>query len=146
MNNDLKNIAIKGFDLLKNKLIKKEVEMSEVKIPYKPGITYGVEETEEVIDFAILLANSLIKTFEDGKISIFDLTNFITPMVKLPKAISGIDKVPSELYDLDSNEYFRLKDKIKTQLNVDDAAAMNIIDNSIDLIYSIYNLIKAIKK
>lgn len=143
MNEDLKKFPAKGLNL--QPLTKTEFQMSDVILPEKPGITFGIEETKDVVAAGVALANSIIAALEDGKISLADIPVFFNPVLKLPAALSGIDKVPAELGDIDAEELNELKAIVKDQLSVSDEKAAEIIDASIAVLYDIYLLIKKIQ-
>ena len=144
------NIPAKGLDPMPLKTLKelaKEIsKMTNVNLPEEPGLNYGINETRDVIVCGIQLANSVIKTLDDGKVTIGDIPNFIAPVMKLPAAISGITMVPAELNDLDEVELQEITEFVQNNLEVDSATAQEIIKQSIQTIYSIYKLAKLIKK
>lgn len=121
-------------------------KLQPVKLPENPGVSFGINETTDVLNFGISLANALIKSLEDGKIQLTELASFVSPLTKIPSALSGISLVPAELGDLTDEEMTTLKSVVQDQLEVDDERAIEIIEKSIDAIYAIYNLVKAIGK
>lgn len=122
-------------------------KMTEVKVPEKPGLEFGIEETQDVLDAAISVANSVILSLADGKLNLFDVVHFIKPITKLPQAISGLEFVPSELDNLSPAELDELIGFVKTNLELeDDGKAKLIAEKSIRLIYDVYDLVKLIKK
>jgi hypothetical protein len=67
-------------------------------------MTPQTKETIELLDAVFGLADASQRSLEDdGKITIGDAGNFFGPALKLPAAIGGIQKVPSELAGLDGN-------------------------------------------
>jgi len=139
-----KDIPIKGLEKIQSQ---KEgtPNMEPVVIPEKPGLSFGIEETQEVVDFGISLANAVIKSLADGKVGFSDIPNFVSPVFKLPKALSGIDKVPYELNDIQPEELEQLKSFVKANLDVADEKAKEIIDNSLLVLYDIHTLVKVVK-
>lgn len=116
-----------------------------VTVPDKAGINIGIDETMDVVDAAVSLANAIIDSYSDGKLTVSDIFNFIKPFTKLPKAISGIDQVPSELDDLQEAELQRLIDFVQAELDVDDLKAKLIVQKSLEAIYGLYELLKVIR-
>lgn len=142
------NIPSKGFDLPEGSLRQKiELEvpkiLSLVVVPEKPGVSIGIEETKDVVLFATLFADSIIKSLADGKITITDAPYFFNAMIKLPKAISGIEKVPAEISDLDENEMKELIQIVKDNLGVPTDQCKTIVEKSLTLVYAAFDLIKA---
>ncbi len=124
----------------------RERQMEGISLPEKPGIGFGIEETKDVVVFGISLANSIIKAFRDGNITLIDIPLFIAPLTKLPSALSGINMVPFEIGDIEKFELQQLITFVKENLDVDEREAKNIIELSLLMIYDIYDLIKAIKQ
>lgn len=138
------NIAAKGLDTIPEQ--KKKVTMSTISLPEKPGVGFGIDETKDVVEFGISLTNSLIHAFKDGKITLTDVPYFISPMTKLPSALSGINMVPFEVGDIQKFELQKLTDFVKENLDIDNKKARNIIEYSLLVIYDIYELVKTIKQ
>lgn len=147
MNEDFSNIKPKPIDSSMGNILHKRkfFEMEKIKLPAKPGIAWGIEETTDVVEFGIALANSVIKALEDGRITLLDIPGFIVPLTKLPAALSGIEFVPYELNDLQQDEIDKLKKTVTDNLQVDDERAKLIIEQSIVTLYQIYNLVKLVK-
>ncbi|MBI1939177.1 MAG: hypothetical protein HYS25_13795 [Ignavibacteriales bacterium] len=146
--NKLGKIPVKGLEPLPAKTIKefiKEKTMPEVKETTKPDIEIGIEETLDALDFTIALANGVIATLKDGKVSVADIPNFIKPLIKLPAAISGIDKVPAELNQLRENELQIILDEVKKELSTDDIKTKAIVEQSLKILFGINELIEIIK-
>lgn len=116
-----------------------------VTVPDKAGINIGIDETMDVVDAAVSLANAIIDSYSDGKLTVSDIFNFIKPFTKLPKAISGIDQVPYELDDLQEAELNQLIEFVQNELEVDDLRAKLIVQKSLEAIYSLYELLKVIR-
>lgn len=132
----------KGFDLQTIELEVPKV-LTPVIVPDKPGIEIGIDETKDVVLFATLFADSIIKALADGKITFADAPYFFGAMIKLPKAISGIDKVPSEISDLDENEMKELIQIVKDNLGVPTDQCKIVVEKSLALVYAAFDLIKA---
>lgn len=132
----------KGVDKMPSN--KQEYTMSNVALPDQPGLSFGIEETLDVVDFGVAIANGAVKSLKDGKVGISDIPHFISPLIKLPTALTGIDKVPAEIGDIDDVELEKLINHVKANLDVDNEKAMEIVQRSLTLIYDAYNLVKII--
>jgi hypothetical protein len=128
-----------NINIIRHGGVTKEYKMSEVKLEK------GIEETKDVVKFGVSLANAVIKSLEDGKISIGDALNFISPATKTPAAFSGIDKVPAELADLTAEEQQELIITVQSELEVTDEKAKAIVTESLKTIVQLYNLVAVIK-
>jgi hypothetical protein len=137
-------ITAKGLEPIKEQ--KNDVTMNKISLPEKPGIGFGIDETKDVVEFGISLANSLIHAFNDAKITLTDVPYFIAPMTKLPSALSGINMVPFEVGDIQKFELQKLTDFVKENLDIDHKKARNIIEYSLLVIYDIYELVTTIKQ
>lgn len=116
-----------------------------VELPEQPGIDFGTEHLHKTVVFGIDTGNALLKTFEDGKVTVTDSVYFIKPAMGIPGVISGLKFVPAEIDDLDENELQAEIDYIKSNLEADDEKAKKIVAASIKAAYANYELVKAIK-
>ena len=105
----------------------------------------GIEETKDVVLFGVKFANAIIASFADGKITAGDIMNFINPMFKLPGAMSGLNRVPVELADLDQNELTELIELVMDELECESPKAKKIVEESIRAMFAIFELVKVIK-
>lgn len=82
---------------------------------------FGIKETKEVLDAAIALGNAVDQSLEDnGKVDWTEYHLFLPVITKLPKAISDISDVPSELKNLDEAEQAEIKAFIAEKLDLAD--------------------------
>lgn len=148
---------IENKDLVELKLIARGMDQQPVKaetnyimahlgkIPEAPGVEFGIEETMDVVDFGVDFANAVIKTFEDGKVTPGDIIHFVSPVIKLPSAISGLEMVPAEIENMDEAELQTVVNSVMEKLNVPEDKAREIVKRSIEAVYSVYQLVKAVK-
>jgi len=108
-------------------------------------VKIGIDETKDVLLFAVLFANAINKTFADGKVTLADLPNFFNVVLKLPAALNGINKVPSEINDLDENELKTLLQIVKDNLGLQTDQVKVVLQKSLDFVFAAYNLIIAIR-
>lgn len=118
--------------------------LDSVVITDKPGESLGINETKDVVLFAVLFANALMKTFADNKVSLTDLPHFFNVALKLPAALSGINKVPAEIKDVDENEIKELIQIIKDNLGLETDQAKVVLQKSLNLVYAVYDLVAAV--
>lgn len=121
-------------------------QLDTVPVPEKPGIEIGISETLDAVDFAISFANSIVLSYQDGSLSLSDFQYAITPFMKIPSVLSGINMIPAELADLSEAELGQIINKVTTELNVDSVKAKDIVVKALNLAYSIYELVKVLKK
>jgi len=141
MNNEISNPA-GGLNPSQNQINKPGAAFD---LANKPGEEFGLDETKAVVGFGISLANSIIHSLNDGKITMADIPYFIAPVTKLPDALAGISKVPYELDNIQAVDLQKLIEFVKGEIDIDDNKAKDIIDESLLIIYNLYNLIDTIK-
>jgi hypothetical protein len=74
--------------------------------------TYGIKETTDLLKFVSGLVEAGKASFEDGKVNLVDLANFVLPLTLLPAAIEGVNQVPAELGDLSDEEIQALVNEV----------------------------------
>jgi hypothetical protein len=93
----------------------------------------GVKETKELAKFGAGIGEGIVKSLEDGRLSIGDFMNFIGAMRDAPAAIGGITLVAAELEDLDVAEIEELVQFIKAELDLLDEDARRLTGKAIRL-------------
>ncbi|MHC1736886.1 MAG: hypothetical protein AB9882_02610 [Ignavibacteriaceae bacterium] len=146
--NKLEDILPKGLEL---QAIQFEIpkELDKVSIPGEFEVnepTYGIEETIDVVKFAVVFGNALVKTFEDGKVTIGDLPYYFNAALKLPAALSGLNNVPKEIKDLTDEEINSLVQIVIDNTELPTAQAELVLQKSLNLVYSVYALLQAIRQ
>jgi hypothetical protein len=111
---------------------------------------YGIVETKESLTWLFDLTDAIIKSLEDGKVSIADAPKFWGTLIGSGKAIGGINQVPLEIAELSSEELAELVQLVKNRFNLADHRLEELIENilfhALQLtinITAIYNLKKA---
>ena len=137
------NIDPKGPEIIPGKIddnFKMENVMSGIKLN-----TYGIKETLEAVDAVCSLANALDASLsDDGKFTAGDLPKFLSPAMKLPKAVAGISRIPAELNDLNDDEKQDIKSKVEESLQLE-ANTELIIELSMQILFDIQSLAVLIK-
>lgn len=136
-------IEPKGLETIPTK--ETEFKMQEVKLPEMPGVEVGIEETKDVVKAGVSLANAVINSLKDGKVTLADIPSFIAPLTKIPSALAGIGKVPGELENLSEEETAEIIALVKNELEVDDEHAKEIAGKAIGLMYDLYDFVKTVK-
>lgn len=101
-----------------------------------------IEQTKDVLAFALSLGSTLGKTLSDGKISVAELPLFITPVFKLPAALEGIHEVPTELSHLDDAEKAELYAYIQQNFDVADADVQGAVLDGLKLASDLHSYVK----
>lgn len=146
INVDFSDVESKGLETIPSKKKENNLEMEKVKMPSKPRIPYGIEETIDVVEFLTSSANAVQEAMsDDGKITLKDYPKFFTPVTKIFPALTGIGQVPKELGDLQPEEKEQLVELIKNELGLSgDVEA--IVAKALDIAYEIKQLADLIKQ
>lgn len=107
-------------------------------------LNMGITQLKEAVLSVCQFISAGKEALEDGKITLSDIPLFITPLIGLPSAISGIEQVPAELADLDEAEKNELVAYIQDKLNLGEKTEA-IVGKAISVLYemkSLYDLIK----
>ena len=104
----------------------------------------NIKELKEVLEFIIPLAATIDKTSDDG-FQWTEIFDFISPISKLPAAINDIDKIESELLDLDDAERQELYNVVEG-LNFRSEGSEKITEEAINVSIGICKLIAVIRQ
>ena len=104
-----------------------------------------LNETKDLLKAVIQTGNAVSVSMKDGFTSA-DLPNFFAPIMLLPEAINGIEKVGEELKTMDAAGRVELVEFIKTELVLENKVIEEVIEDAIAIIASIYSLILKLKK
>lgn len=108
-------------------------------------VSYGIQETVEAVKLIMSISKGVsLSLKDDGKFTIGDMQHFTSVIFLLSPAFSGIEKIPSELGDLDSAEFVQLQQAITTQLPELGEKWEEIVTNSLMAVWHIYAVIKAL--
>ena len=106
---------------------------------------YGIEETKDAVIAICALGNAVAASLaDDGKITLSDYPKFISPIISLPAAITGIGEVPKELNDLTEKEKLELIALVRDKLDVGDRAE-EVTVRILNIIYEIKSFVDFIK-
>ena len=109
-------------------------------------MSYGIEETKEFVKWGLQLGMAVEAALQDGKISWLDATSFMKVVTGAPKAITGIDKVPKELGDMDAAEKKELSEYIKLELDLENDGLEDKIEKGLALALELYGMVKLFTK
>lgn len=100
------------------------------------------KELKEAIKFVIELGNGLGESLEDDKFTFGDLANFLPAMMAVPAAFGGINKIPSELDDLDETERLDLVEFVRSELDIEQDKAELIAEQAFLVLTQIFKLVE----
>lgn len=90
------------------------------------------KDLKEVLDFGLTVAMIADQKLQDG-FQWTDVFGFVPTMVKLPKAVEGIENVPYEIAELEEDENGRaeLVAYVKEIYDIDDDHAEKLVEHGI---------------
>jgi len=111
----------------------------------KMGI--GIQDVKEVLKTGIKIYEAVDKSLEDdGKISLLEYSNFVPAIMSMRDAINGISEVPKQLADIDEVEAEELKAFMRDELDLNNNATEETIEELFILIMDIFaNVMKGVK-
>lgn len=103
---------------------------------------FGIQETKDVLSFALTFGNSLGAALKDGKISLAELPGFLPAVVKLPAAISGIQEIPSEISHLSDEEKAELFEFVKDEFDIENDKIEGAVLDGLKLVSGLYDYVQ----
>ena len=107
---------------------------------------YGMDETKDVVKCGIELAEGIILSVEDDKVTIGDAVHFAGFLTSLPAAIVGINMVPKQVGEMDAEEAEELRQFVIDEFGIPDEKAEEIGERGIALLVDAYKLGLLIKE
>lgn len=101
----------------------------------------GVKETKEAVVALCKLANALDSSTKDG-IGVDDIGKFVEPLMALPAAAEGADKIVEEVKDLDEAELADLHATVKAELDLEDDQVEGFVEDALLAAVSLFSLVK----
>lgn len=98
-------------------------------IPTKKPIVFTMKETKELLSFIFSLIYATDKSFEDGKFSTSDIFKYTGAVKKLPAGLSGIEKIPNELKNVNEETLNELRQFIIEEFNLVDENKEEVVEN-----------------
>lgn len=105
-----------------------------------------VKETRELVRFVVSLVVAVEKATADGKIDVWDSPRFMATLNSAMSAFGDIQKVPSELLDLDQFEVGDLVLYVKTELNLSHSRLEPVVKSALDMIVKFYQLVDYLRE
>lgn len=109
----------------------------------KKDIVYGINESKQVIDFAIALGLGIHKSLDDKQFTLTDLPNFMPALITAIPALDNVDLVSLEFMDLKPEEAEELKAYVRNQLKLEDGKDEEFIEDAFAVVLSIFMLVKS---
>lgn len=78
----------------------------------------GIQQTKEMVAFAMALLQAGIDAAKDGKVGVSDMVALFAALKEAPVALSGVDEIPAEMKDLTEQELHELVDFVKLKFDL----------------------------
>jgi len=107
-------------------------------------MSHGNEKLIKLVGLIAHTGNAIGESLEDGKLSIFDLTNFFGLLGEL-SVLSEIDDIIIELGKLDESKIKEIVEHAKKEFDISNDALENKIESGLEMlerIYDVYQLVK----
>jgi len=105
-------------------------------------VHFELEQTEQVLKFAIELTKAIQSSLEDDKLNFSDLPNFIPAFTAMIPAITDIDEVMVELGAATHEDADQLKQYVKDELDMTDKKAEDFIENAFGVALDVYIMVR----
>jgi len=105
--------------------------------------TTGIKETQEMVKFVIELVQAIDKSIKDG-LSVFDMANFVAPILLASQAFNNADNIPEELRNMDEVKLQLVFSEIVSDMEAD-GKTQEMIKKALEIgtkIFDLYLLIK----
>lgn len=107
---------------------------------------YSVQNTIEVLDFALEFGMGLDKSLEDNKLSLLDVPNFYGAIAKAGPAFKDFNLVPKELGDMDATERAQVLAHVASKLSLDNDRTEAIVVEGLAFAAQLHKLLGVIKR
>lgn len=105
----------------------------------------GVQEFKQCIDLTLAVVALGLDVAKDGKVGLDDLGSVVKVLPFIAPAVEGMGQIPAELWDLSGEEVSELVSHVVVTLAVDDVKAKLILEKSLKVLASGFELFKAIQ-
>lgn len=91
----------------------------------------GIDETKDLLAFAIATAEAVIASVADGRIGFEDAFRMIAPLQRAQAALVGSTSIPAELAELDAEEVVALKTYVLAEFDIANDRVEGIIEDAL---------------
>lgn len=105
------------------------------------GGTLGTKNIKE----ALMLVADVAFVLKDGKVNAEDMASFIQLAADIGPALEGMDQIPLEAKELDSEDITEIVNAVTTKLAVTDSKAMAIIGHGLKIVAAAFEIYKLAK-
>lgn len=104
----------------------------------------GIDNLKVGLGFGIGIANDVIASIADGKVTLSDAPRFMDDLFKIPGVIKAAPAMLEEVIDVDDEENAEIKTFVREKLQLPNADVSEVVDASIDVIFYAGELVEKI--
>lgn len=105
----------------------------------------GIKESKELVKFIIELIKAIDLSMQDGEFSWKDGVNFISTLLSVSEGLTGIEKVPAEIKDLQKEEIHELYNFVKKELVLANPKYEKFVEDALEIGVKLYDLLQLVK-
>jgi len=105
-----------------------------------------LKETRELIGFVAIMASLIGKAMRDGKIDAVEMGAILSALVKLPEALAGIGKIPSEMKDLTAEQQRMLEESFRATFDLPDDVVEEAIEEGVAAAFHLFRLVTLLQR
>jgi hypothetical protein len=105
-----------------------------------------LKETRELIGFVAVMASLIGKAMRDGKIDALEMGAILSALVKLPEALAGIGKIPSEMKELTAEQQRALEESFRATFDLPDDVIEEAIEEGVATAFHLFRLITLLER
>ncbi len=106
----------------------------------------GIKELKEMVGFVVSIAEAVVGSLEDGKISFRDMFRLFGALKKAGPAIKGMGEMRLEIKDLSQAEKQELQDYVATEFDIENDILEGYIEQAMQAALLILDLISPMLK
>lgn len=110
----------------------KEIQRPVLLVEADEVITYGIQDTLDVLSFGFDCQNAIVNALSDGKVNLWDLPFVLKPLTSAGDAVQGFQNVKNELLDLDDSERDTVHAFVRERFDIADDEIEALIEQTID--------------
>lgn len=105
----------------------------------------NITETKQLLTFIALLSSAIKDSLSDGSINFMDIDELFAPIMASKDAFTGLDMIPGELSNLDSDEAAELTRVFSEQFDLNGIEAESITEDGLKLSLSLIAFVNRLR-
>ena len=109
-------------------------------------MTQGIDATQKAVVAIAVLANSIGKVLEDGKVGITDLVHVYAPIAAINTALKDFKQIPAQIRDLDTAELAQLRETFIREFDLPQDGIEAVVEQAVDVTARLIEIVLTLKK